>query len=62
MFVWMVVIIVGGHDGDKDGSSFTQEIPAGDEGFVYVLSGQGYFSSNGTLVKAGQSVTLLTLV
>ena len=37
-----------------EGSSFTQEIPAGDEGFVYVLSGQGYFSSNGTLVNAGQ--------
>ena len=40
-------------DGDE-GSSFTQEIPAGDEGFTYVLSGQGYFSSNGTVVNAGQ--------
>ena len=40
-------------DGDER-SSFTQEIPAGDEGFAYVLSGQGYFSSNGTVVNAGQ--------
>ena len=40
-------------DGDR-GTSFTQEIPAGDEGFVYVLSGRGYFSSNDTLVNAGQ--------
>jgi quercetin 2,3-dioxygenase len=40
-------------DGDK-GTSFTQEIPAGDEGFVYVLSGHGYFSSNGTIISAGQ--------
>jgi redox-sensitive bicupin YhaK (pirin superfamily) len=36
------------------GSSFTQEITAGDEGFVYVLSGQGYFSSDGAQVNAGQ--------
>ena len=40
-------------DGDE-GTSFTQEIPAGDEGFVYVVSGQGYFSTNGALVRAGQ--------
>ena len=40
-------------DGDR-GTSFTQEIPPGDEGFVYVLSGRGYFSSNDTLVSAGQ--------
>jgi quercetin 2,3-dioxygenase len=40
-------------DGD-DSTSFTQEIPAGDEGFVYVVSGQGYFGSNDTLVSAGQ--------
>ena len=29
-----------GHDRD---TSFTQEIPAGDEGFVYLLSGRGLF-------------------
>jgi redox-sensitive bicupin YhaK (pirin superfamily) len=40
-------------DGDE-GTSFTQEIPPGDEGFVYVVPGQGYFSTNGTLVSAGQ--------
>jgi quercetin 2,3-dioxygenase len=27
---------------------------AGDEGFVYAVSDQGYFSTNGTLVSAGQ--------
>ena len=32
----------------------TQEIPAGDEGFVYVLSGQAYFSSKRTSMSAGQ--------
>ena len=41
-----------GHD--NDWPSFTQEIPAGDEGFVYVLSGQAYFSSKRTSVSAGQ--------
>jgi redox-sensitive bicupin YhaK (pirin superfamily) len=41
-----------GHD--NDWTSFTQEIPAGDEGFVYVLSGQPYFSSKRTSVSAGQ--------
>jgi quercetin 2,3-dioxygenase len=35
-------------------TSFTQELPAGDEGFVYVLSGKGQFSSDGTSVGAGQ--------
>jgi redox-sensitive bicupin YhaK (pirin superfamily) len=40
-------------DGNK-GASFTQEIPAGEEGFVYVLSGRGYFDSNDTLVSADQ--------
>ena len=46
----------GGSSGndDKNGASFTQEIPAGDEGFVHVLSGQGSFGSNGTLVNTGQ--------
>ena len=29
-------------DGDE-AISFTQEIPTGDEGFVYVISGRGYF-------------------
>ncbi len=46
-------------DGDSSSyhnewTSFIQEIPAGDEGFVYVLSGQAYFSSNRTSVSAGQ--------
>jgi quercetin 2,3-dioxygenase len=41
-----------GHD--NDWTSFTQEIPAGDEGFAYVLSGQAYFSSKRTLVSASQ--------
>ncbi len=41
--------------GDKDSSSsFTQEIPAGQEGFVYVLSGQGTFGSDGSSITAGQ--------
>jgi hypothetical protein len=40
-------------DGDE-GTSFTQEIPPGDEGFVYVVSGQGDFSTSGALVSAGQ--------
>jgi redox-sensitive bicupin YhaK (pirin superfamily) len=40
-------------DGDE-GTSFTQEIPPEEEGFVYVVSGQGHFSSNDTLVIAGQ--------
>jgi redox-sensitive bicupin YhaK (pirin superfamily) len=51
--VTMIDVHLDGSHGDE-GSSFTQEIPAGDEGFVYVLSGQGYFSSDGTLVNAGQ--------
>jgi quercetin 2,3-dioxygenase len=42
--------------GDKDfaSSSFTQGIPAGQEGFVYVLSGQGTFGSKGSSITAGQ--------
>jgi quercetin 2,3-dioxygenase len=40
-------------DGDQV-TSFIQEIPAGDEGFIYVLLGQGYFSSDRKLVNAGQ--------
>ena len=43
----------GGGRGD-DNTSFTQELPAGDEGFIYVISGHGRFSSDGTLVGAGQ--------
>jgi redox-sensitive bicupin YhaK (pirin superfamily) len=43
-----------GSSNHNDLTSFTQEIPAGDEGFVYVLSGQAYFSSNRTSVSAGQ--------
>lgn len=35
-------------------TSFTHELPAGDEGFVYFLSGQGQFSSDGTSMGAGQ--------
>ena len=40
-------------DGGGD-TSFTQELPAGDEGCVYVLSGQGQFSSDGTSLGADQ--------
>ena len=39
---------------DGSNSSFTQELPAGDEGFVYALAGQGRFGSDGTSVTAGQ--------
>ena len=42
----------GGHD--NNWTSFTQEIPTGDEGFVYVLSGRAYFSSKRTSVSAGR--------
>jgi quercetin 2,3-dioxygenase len=51
--VTMLDVRLDGSHGDER-TSFTQEIPAGDEGFVYVLSGQGNFSSDGTLVNAGQ--------
>jgi redox-sensitive bicupin YhaK (pirin superfamily) len=40
--------------GGNDETLFTQELPAGDEGFVYVLSGRAQFSSDGTSVSAGQ--------
>ena len=43
-----------GSHGQDDDTSFIQEIPAGDEGFVYVLSGQGQFGSDDTSVDAGQ--------
>jgi redox-sensitive bicupin YhaK (pirin superfamily) len=38
----------------KEGARFTQEIPAGQEGFVLVLSGQGKFGKDKTLIKTGQ--------
>jgi quercetin 2,3-dioxygenase len=45
--VIMLDVRLDGSSGhDNEWTSFTQEIPAGDEGFVYVLSGQAYFSSN----------------
>lgn len=43
---------IGGHD--NDWTTFTQEIPEGDEGFVYVVSGQAYFSSKRISVSGGQ--------
>ena len=53
--VIMLDVRLDGSSGhDNDWTSFTQEIPAGDEGFVYVLSGQAYFSSKRTSVSAGQ--------
>jgi quercetin 2,3-dioxygenase len=36
------------------GASFIQELPAADNGFLYVLSGTGRFGSGGTPVRAGQ--------
>ena len=52
--VMLDVRLDGSSGHDNDWPSFTQEIPAGDEGFVYVLSGQAYFSSKRTSVSAGQ--------
>ena len=49
-------------DGVGD-TSFTQELPAGDdEGFVYVLSGQGQFSQMAHQWVLVKSVTSLTLI
>ena len=45
--VMLDVRLDGSSGHDNDWTSFTQEILAGDEGFVYVLSGQAYFSSKG---------------
>jgi redox-sensitive bicupin YhaK (pirin superfamily) len=39
---------------DYSNASFTQELPAGQEGFVYVVAGQGRFGENGRYVSAGQ--------
>jgi redox-sensitive bicupin YhaK (pirin superfamily) len=36
------------------GASLMQIIPPGEEGFVFVLSGQGQFGLNGTSIKDGQ--------
>src|SRR4051794_28793921 len=36
------------------GAPFTQEIPAGQEGFVLILSGQGRFGKDSTSIKTGQ--------
>ena len=38
----------------KEGALFTQEIPAGQEGFIFVLSGQGKFGKDKTSIKVGQ--------
>ncbi len=38
----------------NDKSFFLQEIPAGEEGFVLVLSGEGIFGLNKTIIKSGQ--------
>jgi CRISPR-associated endoribonuclease Cas6 len=47
-----------GHDRD---TSFTQEIPAGDEGFVYLLSGRGLFSNIFPITKNIEKNDLRTL-
>ncbi|HYT02853.1 MAG TPA: pirin family protein [Candidatus Acidoferrum sp.] len=52
--VTMLDVRLDGSHGQDDDTSFIQEIPAGDEGFVYVLSGQGQFGSDDTSVDAGQ--------
>jgi quercetin 2,3-dioxygenase len=51
--VTMLDMSVRGDDDDSS-SSFSQEIPAGQEGFVYALAGQGTFGSDGVSVAAGQ--------
>src|SRR5690349_8527458 len=40
--------------GDDKETSFNQEIPAGEEGFVYVISGKAHFNSGDMLLSAGQ--------
>jgi redox-sensitive bicupin YhaK (pirin superfamily) len=52
VLVTMLDISIKG-DNDFD-SSFSQEIPAGQEGFVYALSGQGTFGHDAISVVAGQ--------
>ena len=53
--VTMLDISLKGDNGRlSSSSSFIQEIPAGQEGFVYVLSGQGIFGSAGVSITAGQ--------
>jgi len=39
---------------NKKGARFTQEIPAGQEGFILVISGKGKFGKDKTSIKAGQ--------
>jgi quercetin 2,3-dioxygenase len=51
--VTMLDISIKG-DNNFASSSFSQEIPAGQEGFVYVLSGRGTFGSDAISVVAGQ--------
>ena len=52
--VTMLDVSVIGEGDDYSSSSFIQEIPAGQEGFVYVLSGQVIFGSEGIPIRAGQ--------
>ena len=52
--VTMLDIRLDGGRSDGRATSFSQEIPAGEEGFVYVISGQAYFNPSDTLVSAGQ--------
>ncbi len=49
----MLDVSLQGND-DQFSSPFIQEIPADHEGFVYVLSGQAIFGSDGISVAAGQ--------
>ncbi|MFI6326140.1 pirin family protein [Nonomuraea sp. NPDC050556] len=42
----------------EPGASFVQEIPGDQNGFVYVISGEGRFGPDGAVAKAGQVVHL----
>lgn len=48
------ISLKGNDDLSSAASSFIQEIPAGQEGFVYTLSGHVTFGTEGTSVAAGQ--------
>jgi redox-sensitive bicupin YhaK (pirin superfamily) len=50
----MLDISVNSRDNLSSSSPFVQEIPSGQEGFVYVLSGQVIFGSAGISISAGQ--------
>ena len=52
--VTMFDVTVRAGDHDPSSSPFIQQIPAGQEGFIYVLSGKGTFGSDGISLAAGQ--------